>query len=449
VKALSSTRAVVADLRRHWRHFAAASVGIALGVGALVFFVGLGVQVRSLLLDQVVNAGFVEVVPRSAGVDLFALRIELADDTLDPAAIEDLEAIGGVAAVYPKMRLTAPAMASGGSALFGAGLQTEIVADGVDPRLVRDDVGGAFREVDGEVPDTPCSSDAQCGVDAYCGGGRCRPLIPAVVSPYIIELYNGGFRRAYDLPKVNPEAFVGMTFEMVFGASTFRRSASPPIRERMRLAGVSDAAIPLGVTLPLGHVRRLNVALGSQADGERYHSAVLELARRRDLPRVVAAAERLGLEVHDRGARRAALATAVVLAVFALVGLVLVAISVAHIMHVFYLVVMVRRREIGVLRAVGAQRGDIRRLLVAEAAVMGFASGLVGVLGALAAAGAADLFAARQVPDFPFKPETFFAFPPWLIVAALVLAVTSCVVGSLPPAARAVAGDPARALAGR
>jgi hypothetical protein len=423
-------------------------VGIVLGIAALTFLLALGLQVRRLLLVQVFPGDLVEVAPKTSDVDLFALRFELGNDVLDPEALEELENIDGVTAVYPKMRLTVPAMATGGASLFGAGLQTELVADGIDPGLVRPEIGEAFREVDGSVPDSPCSSDAQCGADAYCGSGRCHPYIPALISPYIVEVYNGGFSRAYDLPKLNPKALQGLTFEMLIGASTFRSLDKVPIRERMRLVGVSEAAIPLGVTLPLGHVRRLNAAFGSAEAGDRFHSAVLEIESQDAMPGVVDVVQAMGLEVRDRGARRAALVTAVVLAVFALVGLVLVAISVAHIMHVFYLVVMVRRREIGVLRAVGARRGDIRRLLVSEALVVGLISGAVGVVAALVAAKAADVFAASQVPDFPFKPESFFAFSPLLLVSVMALAVLACVIGALPPAARAASGDPSDALSG-
>jgi ABC-type antimicrobial peptide transport system permease subunit len=135
--------------------------------------------------------------------------------------------------------------------------------------------------------------------------------------------------------------------------------------------------------------------------------------------------------------------------VLALVGGVLIAVAAAHIMHVFYLVVMVRRREIGLLRAVGARRGDIRNLLVAEAAVVGMVAGILGLATAVAAGVAADAFAASRVPDFPFKPESFFAFSPWLLAAVLTLAVVACVVGALPPAYRAASGDPSEALAGR
>jgi hypothetical protein len=448
-------RAVTADLLRHWRHFAAASVGIILGVAALTFFLALGFKVRELLLVQVFPADLLEVAPRSAEIDLFALRLDLGRDVLDAADLANLASIEGVDAVYPKMRLTVPALASGGDSIFGTGLQTEIVADGIDPNLVAEDLRRTFREIDGERTSTPCSRDEQCGQDAYCdgslsfSGGICRPYIPVLVSPYVVELYNGAFRRSYGLPKINPDALMGLAFEMDFGASTFRASARPPIRERMRLAGVSDQAIPLGVTLPLGEVRRLNMALDGPAAGERFHSAVIEVRSKQMAPGVVRAVDEMGLEVRDRGARRAALATAVIMVVLALVGGVLIAVAAAHIMHVFYLVVMVRRREIGLLRAVGATRGDIRNLLVAEATVIGVVAGFLGVATAFAAGVAADAFAAARVPDFPFKPESFFAFSPWLLAAVLTLAVVACVIGALPPAYRAASGDPSDALAGR
>jgi len=448
-------RAVTADLFRHWRHFAAASVGIILGVAALTFFLALGLKVRELLLVQVFPADHLEVAPKSADIDLFALRLDLGRDALDATVLADLASIEGVDAVYPKMRLTVPALASGGDSIFGSGLQTEIVADGIDPELVAEELGGVFREVEGERATTPCSRDEQCGDEFYCdgsrsfSGGMCRPYIPVLVSPYVVELYNSAFRRSYGLPKINPDSLMGLAFEMDFGASTFRPSALPPIRERMRLAGVSDKAIPLGVTLPLGEVRRLNMAFHGPAEGERYHSAVIEVQSKRSAPGVVDAIEAMGLEVLDRGARRAAFATAVIMVVLALVGVVLIVVAAAHIMHVFYLVVMVRRREIGLLRAVGARRGDIRNLLVAEAAVVGMVAGIMGLATAVAAGAAADAFAASRVPDFPFKPESFFAFSPWLLAAVLTLAVVACVIGALPPAFRAASGDPSAALAGR
>jgi hypothetical protein len=448
-------RTVATDLGRHWRHFAAASIGIILGVTALTFFLALGLQARELLLTQVFPADHLEITPKSADIDLFALRLDLGRDALDPDTLSAIESIDGVDAVYPKMRLTVPALASGGESLFGSGLQTEIVADGIDPELVVAEVGATFHEVDSLRQSTPCRQDDECGEDSYCKGSRslsggvCQPYIPVLVSPYVVELYNGAFRRSYNLPKINPDSLTGLAFEMDFGASTFRPSSSPPVRERMRLAGVSDKAIPLGVTLPLAEVRRINMALGSADSGDRFHSAVIDVGGKEAMPDVVEAIEEMGLEIRDQGARRAALAATVLLFLVALVGGVLIAVAAAHIMHVFYLVVIVRRREIGVLRAVGARRGDIRALIVLEAAVVGLTAGGVGLICAFAAGAAVDRFAASAVPGFPFKPDSFFAFSPSLLGVVLVVAVIACVVGALPPAFRAASGDPSEALAGR
>ena len=72
-------------------------------------------------------------------------------------------------------------------------------------------------------------------------------------------------------PQVNPDAVVGLTFEMSFGSSTIRSTGRVPVRERMRLVGFSDRAIPLGVTLPLEFVRAMNVRFGkAKAAGVSY-----------------------------------------------------------------------------------------------------------------------------------------------------------------------------------
>jgi ABC-type antimicrobial peptide transport system permease subunit len=88
-------------------------------------------------------------------------------------------------------------------------------------------------------------------------------------------------------------------------------------------------------------------------------------------------------------------------------------------------------------------------MLVSEAVVVGLLAGVVGVIAALAAAATVDFYAANEIPDFPFKPDSFFEFSPWLIAAMLALAIGACILGAIPPAIRAASGDPSDALAGR
>jgi ABC-type antimicrobial peptide transport system permease subunit len=109
--------------------------------------------------------------------------------------------------------------------------------------------------------------------------------------------------------------------------------------------------------------------------------------------------------------------------------------------------VRARAKELAVLRAVGASAGDVRALVLAEAALLGVVGGLLGLGLARVAAAGADRALARALPDSPLRPETLFAFPPWLLAVGLGIAVLAALVGALAPAALAARLDPARSLA--
>jgi len=445
-------RLVALDLRRSRRRLAAAGIGVAMGVAALVFLLGLALGLRSTLLQRVLPLDRLEVAAEAKNLDLLGLRFGLGSDTLDGELLASLRAVPGVAAVYPKMKLTVPAVASGGGSLLGSAVQTDLVADGIAADLVSDEVGDVFR-FEGLETGTLCESDRQCGDQAYCSGGgaggegSCRRYVPVLVSPHLVELYNGSFRRAYRLPQIDPEAVVGFTFEMAFGASTLRSSGRrPPQRERMRLVGFSDRAIPLGVTLPLDFVRDVNVAFGSARAADAYHSAIVRLDRPRDGPAVLAAVEEMGLVVTDRGARRAAQMMVLLVAILAVVGGAVLVVAAVSVAHATYITISGRRREIAVMRALGAGRGQIRGLFLTEAGLVGAVAGALGAALAVGAAAVIDAMGRFWVPDFPFKPDSFFEFEPWLLVGGMILGVLACVFGATWPTLEATSADPAKAL---
>jgi len=443
------------ELRRGWRRLAAAGIGIVLAVASLVFLFSLGLGLRATLLGEVFPLDRLEVAKEASSLDLLGVRLPLGGDTLDPAVIEQLRQIPGVRRVYPKMKLTVPAVASGGGWLFGSALQTELVVDGIDPDLVADEVGPAFR-----MPTTgvgvACHRDRDCGDDAYCAltgpaslTGSCRPYIPVLVSHHLLELYNGSLRRAYHLPQLDPDRIIGASVDLTVGASMLRADPRRGVaRERVRLVGFSDRAIPFGLTLPIDVVRELNVRFGSARAADAYHSAIVELFSSKDARQVIAAAEGLQLVVSDRGARRAAGLLALVMAIVAAVGAALLGVAATSVAHAFFLTVDGRRREIAVLRAIGATRGDIRGMVVAEAVAIGVAAGAAGVAIAVAGAVVVDRLAARWVSGLPYQPDSLFLIEPWLIVGGLAIAVVAAVLGALPAVRRSAGRDPASTLSG-
>jgi ABC-type antimicrobial peptide transport system permease subunit len=98
-------------------------------------------------------------------------------------------------------------------------------------------------------------------------------------------------------------------------------------------------------------------------------------------------------------------------------------------------------------RALGATAGDMIKWMLGLALTVGVAGGAVGVGVARLLALGADYLARTKLPDFPFKPHSFFAFSPALLAGALGFAALFALLGAFGPARRAGKVDPAAALA--
>jgi putative ABC transport system permease protein len=108
-------------------------------------------------------------------------------------------------------------------------------------------------------------------------------------------------------------------------------------------------------------------------------------------------------------------------------------------MNVMLVSVSERSREVGLLKALGASRGQILAAFLAEAVLISTAGGLLG----LALGWAAVLALVTVYPALPAAP------PLWAVVAAFSLSVVVGAVFGVLPARRATRLDPVAALAGR
>jgi ABC-type antimicrobial peptide transport system permease subunit len=106
-----------------------------------------------------------------------------------------------------------------------------------------------------------------------------------------------------------------------------------------------------------------------------------------------------------------------------------------------------RTREIGIMKAIGAEDREIKLIFFVEAAVIGVCGGVIGAL----LAWGIDAVANRLAYRFILKPQgaafvDFFSLPPWLSASAILFALVVSILAALYPAARAARIDPVRAL---
>jgi putative ABC transport system permease protein len=130
--------------------------------------------------------------------------------------------------------------------------------------------------------------------------------------------------------------------------------------------------------------------------------------------------------------------TALTLAVAGIAAISLVVAGIL-VMNVMLVAVSQRRAEIGLLKSLGAPRRQIRRLFVAEAALLSLAGSACGL-----ALAAASIWLLEWIfPDFPL------AVPLWSLAAAVGTALGTGLAFGVLPALRAARLDPVEALSRR
>ncbi len=426
MKAASLMRLVGLSLRRDVRGALSSIFGVSIGIGALVFFVALGLGIGRVVREKVfpIDAQLVEVVPSQ-----IALGSIMGSGKIDQAMVERLAALPGVTHAYRKMSVRVPAVSRYDGDFFGQRLHMglEVLAVGVDADLVKSDVKlGDFSD---PGPDQP---------------------IPAVAATRLLDIYNNTFAPNRGLPRLTPQLVAGFQFPVEFNRSFVVQAKPGPVTATtMQLVGVSDRGILAGLTIPLDTAIRLNKASG--VDFESFSGVTLQADAPSRVPELVARVKEMGLKVDEQERRWAENAGAAVLlttGALALLSLLICLLAAVNIAHALSASVRARTKELGIMRAVGAAKADVRAIVFAEAATLGAIGGALGSLFAIVAALGLDALALSQLPQFPFKPDTFFQIPALLPVAGVGLGVLASLIGAWWPSRDAAAIDPARALAG-
>lgn len=444
-------RIISLNLRRNRKNLIFSSVGIVVGISSFFFFIALGHGIKHTVATEIfpVDANRIQVVPRTAQFNALA-----GGRIIDDQALRQFMETPGVKAVYPRMKLAflASSRMDGRSippaalsmiakipgvtprmlgAVKDVRMWLEIMGNGIDPRLVRDDVvTGRFAD---PGPDQP---------------------IPVMLSRRMIEIYNTSFAQARNLPKINDMLLpfippLPLTLNHSFIS---RQMEGQALQTRIQVVGLSHHAIMGGITIPLETAKKYNRMFAGERAAHTYDAAILEVESSNWLGPVQESVGKLGFDI-DLSERRMAESVGLIVTLvtlgFSLISLIIVGIAAVNIAHTFFMIIYERKREIGLMRALGASRADIRAIILGEAAFVGVIGGTMGMGLGIGACLLMDFLVVKVLPDFPFKPDSFFTYPTWLFFGAILFAVAFCVLGAFFPARRAAAMDPSAALTGR
>jgi len=416
------------------------TLGVVIGIGMLVCMVSFGLGLKKLATDQVERYAFmntITVFPKAQSRR--ARTLSAKPDTrapLDDAMLQAIAGLDGVRSVTPIVTfpleiatpdqsltvlgrtMTADESAnqsmfelSAGRFFSGSHAGETIVHEDLLPALGFDDAAAAL----GKTIDVSFLSPRL--------GGDGRGILPGLPS-FAVERHQATFRVVGVLHKS----------EGIFG--------NPLLR--------GDLLLPLGTATDLG-LHRLLALEGMIRDPQSrsvYASAEVRLAPGTS----VSDMER---QIRDLGLRTMSFQTILqemnqfflimnsVLGVTGSVALLVAALGIANTMII---TILERRREIGIMKAVGSTRGAVKQLFFVESAIIGVAGGILGyALGWLTSRlinWLIDLYLQSQGG----RPEVLFHFPPWLFVGAVGFALVVALAAALYPAGRAARLDPVDSL---
>jgi len=307
-------------------------------------------------------------------------------------------------------------------------------------------------------PGSPACEPMACPEPTYCAlrnvvgrQGYCEHPVPIILSPILVELFNSSAATSLGMQRIDGiDAMLGFQFRLHLGGSFFTADLAQELQavKRAEIVGFSQKAMEFGVTMPLSYVRAFNARYQGRAAAERFDTFILETRGNENVSELIAEVERWGFTLSRKSedARKAADLLFILTVVFSFISLVIMFVAAVNIMHTFLTLVTERRHEIGIMRAIGATRADIRRLFLLEAGVLGLFGGILGNLVSWGVTRGVNWLAAEYLHGIPFKPDDFFVYDARVILGGVVFAWLFCLIGAWLPASRAARLDPAVVL---
>ncbi len=454
------TELALRNLRESLLRNSLTTVGISVGVASLVAMLSLGIGLQQLASRRLVKSGLFDTVVVTSRRDLRGRDEDRGGLTpgesrvLDEAARQEIERLPNVVEAYPDIRFITeiryedkphltmisamPASAKSNDAFEG--MQGNYFSSDTSAEAI---LQKSFaEELLGKVP----------------ARGGPEPSIAELAQPLLgKELTMRYAQRGVSQPQApsgsaNPaDALAGAAYSVLSR------------QQKLTIVGVSDqdpesmrGPMRAKVFLPLKLAEGLHVMQPTDlreisraaSDQPVYSSVSARVKNPSQMQAVEDAIKKMGFTTFSLLDASQSLRTFFkVLDLFlGIFGSLALAVASIGIVNTLVMAILERRREIGIMKAIGASDGDVKKLFFAEAGAMGILGGFVGValgwtIGRVINAGT-NIYLKRQ----SLPPDNFWSVPWWLVASAVGFSLIVSLISGLYPAGRAAKLDPVQAL---
>jgi putative ABC transport system permease protein len=433
------------------------TIGISVGVASLVAMLSLGIGLQQLASRRLQKSGLFDTVVVTSRRDLRNFREQrevgpppAESPVLDEGARSKIAQIPGVVEAYPDIRFITDLRMDG---------KTHLTMVAAVPFSAKNN-NDAFDSLQGSFFSSAEAAEAilqksfaeellgitpKPGTDSTSLAELARPLLGKELTMRYAE-------RASSSSSSSSSSAEGQSDRAAYSVIS---------RERvLKIIGLTDldpdslrGGARARVFLPLKlaeslHIMQPNLRDTSASDAPSYTSLSVRVENPNQVPAIEGAIKNMGFGAFSLvdASRSMRQFFSVLDAFLAIFGSLALAVASIGIVNTLVMAILERRREIGIMKALGASDADVRGLFFAEAGAMGLVGGAAGVtLGWLIGRAinfGTNIYLKRQ--NFPMAQ--IWSVPLWLVLGAIGFSIVVSLVSGLYPASRAARLDPVQAL---
>jgi putative ABC transport system permease protein len=427
------------------------TLGVAVGVASLVAMLSLGVGLQTLASQRLTRSGLFDAVFVTSQRNFRGPRRPPSAESaakqdsriLDEDVRQQFSKLSNVTEVYPQVRFVTDVHYAGKS-------ESTMVLGLPDSSRT----SGAFDGMTGAFFSSPTAEEAILQIEfAKLLTGQPPSLVGKDLTLRYAE-------RAAFSKNMDDEDLL----DSMMGTGKAGGISIVPREKKLHIVGVieSDPSAGIGgfggarVYLPLKTAEQLHVAqpddmqalLSGNSAKPTYIALTVRVRSPKDVPQVEGAIKQLGFATFSlldatKGLRLVFTVFDLFLGLFGSLALTVASLG---IINTLVMAILERRREIGILKALGATDRDVRSLFFAEAGAMGLFGGFFGValgwlIGQTLTWGTTIYLHRQNLPGVKIS-----CVPWWLALGAIGFAIAVSLVAGLYPASRAARLNPVDAL---